>query len=89
MIEAIQIEQIAAIVRRAGLNAPMLAALREQFSPLHFSTCLDDELGADEPFLTDEHFNLYLVDGRAHCLTLTGDLACATGVLLAEVSAHA
>ena len=89
MIESIQIEQITAIVRRAGLAAATLAALREHFSPLHFTTCLEDELGADAPFLTDEHFNLYLVDGRAHCLTLTGDLACATGVLLAEVSAHA
>jgi hypothetical protein len=58
MIESIQIEQIAAIVRRAGLAAPTLAALREHFSPLHFSTCLEDELGADEPFLTDEHFHL-------------------------------
>lgn len=89
MIESSQIAQIVEIVRRAGLNAPTLAALREHFTDLHFTHCLDDELGADAPFVADETFNLYLVDGRAHCLTLTRDPACATGLLLAEVEAHA
>ncbi|MCK7578382.1 MAG: DUF6129 family protein [Chromatiales bacterium] len=89
MIESIQIERIAEIVRRAGLNDQTLAILREHFSDLHFSRCLDDELGVAEPFLADEDFNLYLVDGRAHCLQLTRDPECATGLLLAEVEAHA
>jgi len=89
MIESIQIQQIAEIVRRAGLNDQTLSVLREHFSALHFSHCLDDELGADKPFLADEDFNLYLVDGRAHCLKLTRDPECATGLLLAEVEAHA
>jgi hypothetical protein len=31
-----------------------------------------------------EGFNLYLVDGRAHCMRFTTDLAAATGLVLAE-----
>lgn len=85
MIDPVHIEQVAEIVRRAGLNDTTLNALREHFTDLHFSRCLEDELGAVEPFREEDGFNLYLVDGRDHCLRLTTDPETATGLLLAEV----
>jgi hypothetical protein len=85
MIEPARIQQIAEILRRAGLNAQTAALLREHFPDLHFTQCLDDDLGAAEPFQAGEGFNLYLVDGRDHCLKLTRDPECATGLVLAEV----
>ncbi|MBK1720816.1 DUF6129 family protein [Thiocystis violacea] len=85
MIEERRVQQVAEIVRRAGLNDQTLAALRESLSGLHFTRCLEDEVGTDAPFLEDDGFNIYLVDGREHCMKLTRDLEAATGLLLAQV----
>lgn len=87
MIEPIRLQQIAEVIRRAGLNEQTLAALRETFTDLHFTYCLDDDVGVDEPIHCGDGFNLYLVDGRQHCLTLTRDPEAATGLLLAQVDA--
>nr|WP_206171534.1 DUF6129 family protein [Thiorhodococcus mannitoliphagus] len=67
------------------MNDQTLAALRENLADLHFTRCLEDEMGTDEPFLEDAGFNIYLVDGREHCMKLTRDLESATGLLLAQV----
>jgi hypothetical protein len=72
-------------VRRAGLNEQTLAALREAFADLHFTYCSDDDITVGEPARTADGFNLYLVDGREHCLVLTSDPSAATGVVLARV----
>ncbi len=40
---------------------------------------------SSEPYQAGDAFNLYLVDGREHCLKLTGDPEAATGILLAQV----
>ncbi|NEV63187.1 DUF6129 family protein [Thiorhodococcus minor] len=85
MIEETRLNQVAEIVRRAGLNEQTLGALREHLPDLHFTFCLDDEIGVHEPFLEDAGFNIYLVDGREHCMKLTHDLDSATGLLLAQV----
>lgn len=85
MIEESRVKQVAEIVRRAGLNEQTLGALRENLPDLHFTFCLDDEIGVEEPFLEDSGFNIYLVDGREHCMKLTRSLEAATGLLLAQV----
>lgn len=85
MIAEERLDQITEVVRRAGLNAQTLGALREAFPDLHFTRCRDDDIGVEQPFRSADGFNLYLVDGREHCLVLTQDPANATGVVLAEV----
>lgn len=85
MIEAIRIQQVAEVVRRAGLSEQTLSALREGFSDIHFTYCMDDDLGVAEPFRQGEGLNIYLIDGREHCLKLTSDLDLATGLVLAQV----
>ena len=89
MIAAERIQQVAEIVRRAGLNQQTVSALRESFPDLHFSHCLEDDVGAATPTLTGETFALYLIDGRDHCLRLTTDPEAATGILLAEIDDEA
>ena len=84
-MEPNRLQQVAAVVRRAGLNEQTLAVLRETFSDIHFTSCLDDDVGNIEPAHRDTGFNVYLVDGREHCLKLTTDLQAATGLLLAQV----
>ena len=86
MIEQNQIEAIRDSVRLSGLSETTVAQMREQYPDLHFTYCQDDDIAdALSPVMEDETFNIYLVDGRDHCLRLTGDLAVATGLVLAEV----
>lgn len=85
MIGPERLDQLALILRKAGLNEQTLSVLRETFRDMHLTYCMDEDIGAGEPVRRESGFNLYLVDGRGHCMRLTTDLGCATGVLLAEV----
>lgn len=88
MITPERVEQVARVVERAGLNERTLSALRETFTDIHFTYCMDDDIGGGggggAPVREADGFNLYLVDGRAHCMRFTSDLAAATGLVLAE-----
>jgi hypothetical protein len=87
MISHQLIDQVIAIITRAGASTESVAALREAFPDLHFTYCLDDEIGAGiAPLREADGFNLYLVDGRNHCLNFTPDINAATGMVLAEVT---
>ncbi len=85
MITPERIEQVMQVVTRAGLNEQTLAALREVFAEQHFTYCREDDIDGAMPARTAEGFNLYLVDGQAHCPHLTTDLDAATGLVLAEM----
>lgn len=62
-----------------------LSALRQQFQPIHFTYCMDDDLPDNVPVIEKAAFNLYLIDGREHCLCLTNDYDAATGIVVAEI----
>lgn len=85
MISSERLDQLVAIVGKAGLNEQTLGALRESFDDMHLTWCMDDDVGAVEPVRREAGFNLYLVDGRGHCMQMTTDPEAATGVVLAEV----
>ena len=93
MISGERFDQVVQIVERAGLNDQTIAALREAFTPIHFTYCLDDDIGTGigvpEPVRTTDAFNLYLVDGQGHCMRFTADPDAATGLVLAELDGHA
>jgi hypothetical protein len=46
---------------------------------------MDDDLPNNTPVIEHEGFNLYLIDGREHCLCLTNDYEVATGIVVAEI----
>jgi hypothetical protein len=79
-----RLEQVARIVDRAGLNEQTLSALRETFTDMHLTWCMDDDVGVLSPVHSAEGFNIYLVDGSNHCIRFTNDLDAATGIVLAE-----
>lgn len=91
MIEPERIDQIVAVVERAGLNPETLSALRETFSGLHLTQCMDDDIGdgASAPVHDGTAFRVYLVDGSGHCMRFTSDPEQATGLVLAERDADA
>ena len=62
-----------------------LSELRQQYHPIHFTYCMDDDLPNNVPIIEKTAFNLYLIDGREHCLCLTNDYDVATGIVVAEI----
>jgi hypothetical protein len=85
MLSAEKIEAIASQLQQLGLSEQTLTLLRADHGDVHFTYCMDDDVGPREPFLVRPGFNIYLVDGREHCLKFTGQLEHATGLVLAEV----
>ena len=66
------------------IDEEMVLGLRSAYPDLHFTYCFDDDIHGGKPVVEDEAFNLYLIDGREHCLCLTSDHAIATGMVIAE-----
>ena len=69
-----------------ALDDAGLARLRAGWPGLHLTLCSDNDVPARlPPVLERPGFNLYLVNGSEHCLTLTNDPEVAIGVVLAWV----
>ncbi len=87
MIAADTLQQIAARATALGaLNDAVLHTLKTSWPELCFTLCSDDDMPARmKPALSGEQFNLYLVGGGEHCISLTDDPQCAIGVVLAQV----
>jgi hypothetical protein len=84
MISPALAETIADQVQNHGLDEEAVSALRKAYPELHFTYCMDDDITAGRPVAERPGFNIYLVDGREHCLCLTADHDVATGLVLAE-----
>jgi hypothetical protein len=85
----INVETIAAIASELdgiGLSGQSVATLRASHPKIHFTHCMDDDVGVHEPYSSQSGYNIYLVDGRDHCLKFTTEISHATGLVLAEVS---
>ena len=76
---------IAARIAEQPLNESVISALRMENPGIHFTYCMEDDIPNNDPLLENPGFNLYLVDGREHCLCLTNDYEHATGIVVAEV----
>ncbi len=87
MITTNQVNAIAAEIEALGVDESTVSVLRQQYQSIHFTYCMDDDLPNNTPVIEHKDFNLYLVDGREHCLCLTNDYEAATGIVVAEVIA--
>ena len=87
MISAEQAQEIVDKCLALGVDDATVSTLRQQYPGIHFTYCLDDDLPNNQPVIEASGFNLYLVDGREHCLCLTNDFNIATGIVLAEIIA--
>jgi Family of unknown function (DUF6129) len=85
MIAEAQLQAVAKRIASAYLDDALITQLRAEFAPLHFTYCYDDDISDRTPVLETEQFNLYLIDGREHCLKMTNDYEAATGIVVAEV----
>jgi len=87
MITEAQLNAVAGRISSAYLDDLLVNQLRAEFAPLHFTYCMDDDVSGPEPVIENPKFNLYLIDGREHCLKFTDDYQNATGIVVAEVIA--
>lgn len=83
MISPELVENVADGVAAQGLDETAVSALRSTYPDVHFTYCSDDDITSGRPVSEREEFNVYLVDGREHCLCLTSDYSVATGLVLA------
>jgi len=79
------VEAIAHELEGLGLSDQSVSTLRSSHPNIHFTYCMDDDVGVQNPFLSRADFNIYLVDGREHCMKFTSEIGHATGLVLAEV----
>lgn len=86
MLEETRVTSISEQVKAHDfIDEGVVTSLREAYPDIHFTYCLDDDIVTGKPVLTEEKFNVYLVDGREHCLCLTNDYDVATGLVIAEI----
>lgn len=89
MIDADTLERIAQTAQARGPGEATVQALRGAWPGLHFSCCMDDDVCGVTPVRSLPGINLYLVDGRSHCICFTDRVEAATGVVVAEVEPDA
>ncbi len=85
MISPEQLQNVASAIKTQTLDESLITQLRSQYPGIHFTYCMEDDLPNHEPVLECGGFNMYLVDGREHCLRLTLNYENATGIVIAEV----
>lgn len=76
---------IAASIAGHGIDETVIGRLRADHPGIHFTHCMEDDIPNHEPILEQAGFNLYLVDGRDHCLCLTKNYEQASGFVIAEI----
>lgn len=65
------------------LTGNPLPMLKECFPGLSFVRLSASDM-SEPPFRALPNYNLYLIDTREHCVQLTSDPGCATGVVVAQ-----
>ena len=63
---------------------PLLPGLRNMFPDITFVRCSAQDMDAT-PYRASNKYQLYLMDRSETCIKLTDNLACADGVIVAEV----
>jgi len=85
VITAEQLEAVAEKVRSLPLDYELVPTLCEAFPGIHFTFCMEDDIGEIRPAMESEGFNLYFIDGNEHCLKFTPLAEAATGIVVAEI----
>jgi len=83
MIDAQTIAAVKAEVESRGAGEETVKELRQNWQGIHFTYCMDDDIGALEPFQEARGFNIYLITGRDHCISFTTAPENATGLVIA------
>ncbi|MBI4721373.1 MAG: hypothetical protein HY770_09180 [Chitinivibrionia bacterium] len=81
-LSAGEISEIDALLGAPDAGPSTLAALRARFPKLSLTRVDPSDIGVEAPFRQYKLFDLYLVDGSNHCLSLTDNPELATGLVV-------
>ena len=87
----IESSMLAKVMDQVAVHAHALADvlvthLRKSFPGVHFSICSDDDMPPRaRPAAGNSYCRLYYIDSGDHCLRLTSDAECATGLVVALI----
>lgn len=76
-------EAIDATLATAAADPAAVAALRKIAPGVHAIRCDKTDIQDETPFRSYENCDLFLIDGRDHCVKITSDPAVATGLVVA------
>jgi hypothetical protein len=80
-----QILSIEASIKALQTNGnPLVAGLRSQYPGITFIRCDAGDMDTT-PFRSSEKYQLYLINRKDVCITVTDQLDAADGVIVAEV----
>ncbi|MGO9174245.1 MAG: hypothetical protein ACLP7P_20080 [Rhodomicrobium sp.] len=83
-LSAADIEEIGALLGAPGAGPAALTALRARFPQLSLTRVHASDLGMEAPFRQYASWDLFLVDGNAHCWSLTDNPERATGLVITQ-----
>lgn len=76
-------EAIDATLATAAADPEAVAALRKIAPGVHAIRCDKTDIQDETPFRSYENCDLFLIDGRDHCVKITSDPTVATGLVVA------
>jgi 5-carboxymethyl-2-hydroxymuconate isomerase len=82
-ITAEQLREIDRLLTAGAADVAMVASLRKLGPGMTATRCDASDMADETPYRSYVHCNLYLLDGRDHCVRVTGDPTTATGVIIA------
>ncbi|HEY8262577.1 MAG TPA: hypothetical protein VIG55_15305 [Methylosinus sp.] len=76
-------EAIDATLATASADSAVVAALRKIAPGIHAIRCDKTDIQDETPFRSYANCDLFLIDGREHCVKVTSDPTVATGLVVA------
>lgn len=80
----IDVDRIGDFLESCEDRSGLVPEFRKQFPGVSLTRCDPFDMREETPVKSIAGFDLYLVDGRDHCVKITADADVATGVVLAE-----
>jgi hypothetical protein len=78
-----QIQSIDALLEGAQADYDTVVAMRKLIAGATATRCDASDMVEETPFRSYSRCNLYLLDGRDHCVRVTSDPSAATGFIIA------
>ncbi len=79
-----EIHELESLLTDVGGGPQAVAQIHCRFPNMTVTRCDASDMSSEDPFLRFSGFDLFFVDGRSHCWSITGDPTSATGIVLAN-----
>ena len=81
---ALDVDMIGGFLDGCADRGALVPEFRKEFPGVSIIRCDAFDMRDETPIKSTAGFDLYLVDGREHCVKITNDAGVATGVVVVE-----